>query len=419
MKVIILAGGNGTRLWPLSRERYPKQFVKLQNKKESLFQETFKRGLELTDMDDILIVTHQQYKFLVMGEIEELGYNYNEDRIILEPESKNTLPAVYAGTREILNTRSEIVVVLPSDHMIESGEVFIQAIKASEALAKSHIVAFGSSLGKGAMGIFMFDAQLFVQEVEKHAREIYHAFNTSECVDEAFLKINAGISMLDSIVKYSDKVKLAPIDITWNDLSSFDDIYKAFEKDDFNNIIDSNHIVIDSSNNLVYSEHGKLVAAIGIEDLIVVDNRDALLICKKDSSQKVKEVVDILKTRQDPRKDYHVEDYRPWGYYKILEEEKNAFKIKRITVYQGKKLSYQLHHHRSEHWIVVKGMAKVTIDDEIYFVSAGESIFMKAGQKHRLENPGKTSLEIIEVQMGGYLEEDDIVRFDDDYGRKK
>jgi len=175
---------------------------------------------------------------------------------------------------------------------------------------------------------------------------------------------------------------------------------------------------LDSTNNIVHSENGKLIATVGVDDLIIVDNKDALLICKKDQSQKVKEVVETLKERKDLRTDYHVQDYRPWGHYKVLEEEKDSFKIKRITVNQGKKLSYQLHHHRSEHWIVVKGMAKVTIDNDEKLVRAGESIFMKAGQKHRLENPGKLPLEIIEVQMGDYLEEDDIIRFDDEYGRE-
>jgi mannose-1-phosphate guanylyltransferase/mannose-6-phosphate isomerase len=296
---------------------------------------------------------------------------------------------------------------------MEREGVFIDAVKASKELAREFIVAFDNKITGENIGAFMFDALVFQKEVKKHAYEIFNAFGLGCSIKEAFSKI----SIDKSIVSKSDKIKTVAVDIGWNDLTSFDDMYEAFDKDKTNNIIDPNHIVIDSSNNLVYSDKGKLVAAVGIDDLIVVDNRDALLICKKDSSQKVRDVVDILKNRDDPRTDYHVEDYRPWGYYKILEEEKGSFKIKRITVHQGKKLSYQLHHHRSEHWIVVKGMAKVTIDEEIFFVSAGESIYMKAGQKHRLENPGKTPLEIIEVQMGDYLEEDDIVRFDDEYGR--
>jgi mannose-1-phosphate guanylyltransferase/mannose-6-phosphate isomerase len=216
----------------------------------------------------------------------------------------------------------------------------------------------------------------------------------------------------------SNKVAVVPVDIGWNDLGSFDSFYDVFQEDENANISDEQNIIIDSKNNLIQSYNGKIVAAVGVEDLIIIDNRDALLVCKKDQSQKVKNVVDILRDRNDLRTEYSVQDYRPWGHYKVIEEEKDTFKIKRITVNQGKRLSYQLHHHRSEHWIVVRGMARVTVDGEVKFVRSGESIFFREGQKHRLENPGKTPLEIIEVQMGQYLEEDDIVRFDDEYGRK-
>ena len=209
-----------------------------------------------------------------------------------------------------------------------------------------------------------------------------------------------------------------PIDIGWNDLGSFDSFFEVFQASVDTNISDKQNIVLDSKNNLIQSYNGKIVAAVGVDDLIIIDSRDALLVCKKDQSQKVKNVVDILKERNDLRAEYNVQDYRPWGHYKVLEEEKGNFKIKRITVNPGKKLSYQLHLHRSEHWIVVKGNAKVTLDGVVRIVHTNECIFFSEGQKHRLENPGETPLEIIEVQMGHYLEEDDIIRFDDEYGRK-
>lgn len=248
-------------------------------------------------------------------------------------------------------------------------------------------------------------------------KNIYNAFKTSNNIKEAFSKIDEKISIDYAIMEKSKNVTVAPVDIGWNDLGSFDSFYDIFKKDENNNICDSNNILIDSKNNYVYSEKGKLVSIVGVDNLIVVDNRDALLICKKEQSQRVKEVVEILKSKDDSRIEYPVEDYRPWGNYKVLEEEQNSYKIKRIKVSQGKKLSYQMHHHRSEHWIVVKGIARVTIDDVEKLVPAGESIFIKPRQKHRLENPGKVPLEIIEVQMGEYLEEDDIIRFDDEYGR--
>lgn len=459
MKVIILAGGSGTRLWPLSRVRYPKQFIKLQGDKPSLFQETFKRSLLLAHISDIYVVTNKNYKFMVMGEVEELGYEYNEDNILVEPEAKNTLPAIYAGIHEVAKKGHDSVVVFPSDHLIIKSKTFAELIRASEELTKESLITFGIKsdcpntgygyispgevLGNGYVvkefkekpdydtaieyirngyywnsGIFMFDSKVFTEEVRIYAPEIFGAFEDSANLDEVFAKIETRISIDYGIMEKSKRVAVIPADIGWNDLGSFDSFYDVFDKDEANNIVHKNNVVLDSTNNIVHSEPEKLVAIVGVDDLIIIDNRDALLVCKKNLSQKVKEVFGMLKERKDPRTQYHVQDYRPWGHYKVLEEEMGSFKIKRITVNQGKKLSYQIHYHRSEHWVVVKGIAKVIIDDEVKFVRSGESIFMKAGQNHRLENPGKLPLEIIEVQMGDYLEEDDIVRFDDAYGRE-
>lgn len=456
MKVIILAGGSGTRLWPLSREKFPKQFIKIKRNDNSLFQETFKRSLLLTSLDEIYVVTNEKYKFLVMGAIDELGYNFNESNIIVEPEAKNTLPAICAGVYEIKKYGNDSVVVFPSDHMIVRTDKFIEIIKNSEILSKDSLITFGikpnnpntgfgyiapgESIGIGFRvkefkekpeekmakkyvedgyfwnaGIFLFNTENFIKEVKNHAKNIYDAFEMSNNIKEAFSDITEKLSIDYAIMEKSSNVIVVPADIGWSDLGSFDSFYEVFKKDENNNIVESDNILIDSKNNYIYSEPGKLVSVVGVNDLIIVDNRDALLICKKDQSQKVKEVVNELKSMQDNRVETHVQDYRPWGNYKILEEENNAFKIKRINIGHGKKLSYQSHYHRSEHWIILKGLALVTIDDEERLIHAGESVFIKAGQKHRLENPGKIALEIIEVQMGDYLEEDDIIRFDDNY----
>jgi len=459
MKIIILAGGCGARLWPLSRTHYPKQFIKFHGKSKSLFQDTFERSLMLASPDDIYVVTNENYKFLVMGAVEELGVKFAEEQILVEPVPKNTLPAIYAGVQEITKTGHEIVVVFPSDHIISNGNSFAMLINESLPLARDSIITFGITpdhphTGYGYIapgepkengflvktfkekpdletaikyindgyywnaGIFMFHTGLFIEEVKRYAPEIHLAFTEGGSLKDIFSKIQNPISMDYGIMEKSSRISVVPAAIDWNDLGSFDAFYDVFEKDSSGNISNQKTISINATDNLIYSEPGKLVAAVGVDDLIIIDKRDALLICKKDQSQKVKDVVEILKLQDDPRTEYHIEDYRPWGHYRILEEEKDTFKIKRITVHQGKKLSYQLHHHRSEHWVVVRGMARVTIDDEVKFVCAGESIFMKPGQRHRLENPGRIPLEIIEVQMGEYLEEDDIVRFDDEYGRK-
>jgi mannose-1-phosphate guanylyltransferase / mannose-6-phosphate isomerase len=425
--------------------------------KHSLFQESFLRSLILAKLDDIFVVTNQQLQHIVVGEIEELGFEAKTNNIIVEPEAKNTLPAILAGVIVATKDKNETIVVFPSDHMIKKSREFVEIVQSSIELSKQSIITFGIHptsphtgygyiqpsfkllngfkvesfkekpnkdaaqvyLEKGYLwnaGIFMFNSKLFLDEVKKYQADIYQLFTTLP-IKEAFLKLEKGISIDYGILEHSNNVSTVTVDIGWNDLGSFDSFFEISETDEHGNIQNENAISIESSNNMLYSYGDKLVATIGVENLIVVDTKDALLICKKDESQKVKNVIEELHKRNEPRTKFHVQDYRHWGKYTILEEEKNEFKIKRILVQPGKKLSYQYHHHRSEHWIVVRGLATITIDDKVQDVPSGESIFIKALQKHRLANNTSDIVEIIEVQLGSYLEEDDIIRLEDEYNR--
>lgn len=459
MKVIILAGGSGTRLWPLSRDRFPKQFIRLSQKKMSLFQETYCRSVLLTAIDNIYIATNEKYMYLVKKSIEELGYEIQKNNMIIEPEGKNTLPAIYAGVYQITKNENDIVVVFPSDHIIQKEQQFVSIIQKSIDLAKDSLIAFGivpnsPNTGYGYIepgeiklngfkvkkfiekpdydtavkyvnqgffwnsGVFMFNTKLFFNEVKIHENNIYLAFENSKSIGEAFTKIKKSISIDYGIMEKSNKVAVVPLNVGWNDLGTFDAFDGLFEKDENNNTMDSkDNIMINSSNNFIYSEDKKLISTIGLNNYIVIDNRDALMICKKKQSQEVKNIVEVLNLRNDDRAIYHNKDYRPWGHYEILDEEKYAFKVKRITLNKEKKISYQSHNYRSEHWIIIKGIAKITVDGIENILNAGESVFINQNQKHRVENFGEIPLEIIEVQIGNYLEEDDIIRFDDDYGR--
>lgn len=454
MKVLILAGGSGTRLWPLSRSEHPKQFIKLSNDK-SLFQITFLRSLQLTNLSNIFIVTNQKYKYLVMGEVNELGYyNYDENNIIVEPESKNTLPAIYAGIHVLQKMGNDTVVVFPSDHVILNSEKLIDIIKESIKLTKNTIVTFGikpdnpntgygyispgSPIENGYIvkefkekpnydtakkyvqlgylwnsGIFLFRSELFIEEVKKYTPDIFYSFQNTSDIEEAFQKISSSVSIDNGILEKSKKISVVPSDITWSDVGSFETFHKNFPKDLNNNVINTEAIVIESKNNFIYSDtDNKLIAAIGVEDLVVVDNKDALLVCKKDQSQSVKKVVEKLKINNDNRLHSHNHRYKPWGYYEVLLDEVEGFRVNRLKINSGKKISYQYHNYRSEHWVIVKGNAKIVIEDIERTLSAGESIFIKPGQKHSIENPYKHPLEVIEIQVGNPLTEDDIIRTD-------
>lgn len=458
MKIIILAGGAGTRLWPLSRTRFPKQFVKLKGMDKSILQMTISRCLRLAALQDIYIVTNGEYRFLIAGQMEEMGLEPMHDNILTEPLPKNTLPAIYNGVQHIGKDGDEIVAVFPSDHLINDEQAFCDTIRKGISLAQDYIVTFGivatspetgygyiqpgESLGEGSRvrsfrekpqeelarqyvddgyfwnaGMFMFRTDLFTEEVQRYSPEVFEAFRSAS-VEECFQK-SPSISIDYGVMEHSQRVAVVPMRNDWSDLGSFAAVYDAYNgnRDQNGNVGDENSIIIDCHNSLIMGDNGdKPIAMIGLEDVVVIDNVDATLICKRDQSQRVKEVVSTLKQRKHKSIDAHNTDIRPWGSYTIL-EDRPGYKVKRITVLPGKTLSKQRHQHRNERWTVVQGEAIAILDNKELHMQAGDGLFIEAGHIHRLHNPGSQLLEIIEVMQGEYLGEDDIERIEDVYGR--
>lgn len=461
MKSIVLAGGSGTRMWPLSREQYPKQFLKFG--KTSLFQDTIERCLEISNINDIFVVTNESQKFFVSGQIKEMGHSIPKENILIEPKGRNTLPAICFGMRQIEKMFGKSVVgIFPSDHVLDKGAM--KTISNTEALASEYLVTFGivpryahtgygyikpaEELGvnggvngvgykvlgfrekpaledakryvmEGCLwnsGMFLFDTDIFFAELKDHTPDVIEAFQASDDLNKIYDNISS-ISIDYGIMEKSNRVAVVRLDEKWSDLGNFDALYDEFEKDNNRNVVHGcDNAIVNSYDNLIYSKSKKLVSLIDVHDMVIVDTPDALLVCPRGSSQKVKSVVKDLKDKKDERVYVHKTVYRPWGSYTILEDTEKH-KIKNIIVMPDNKLSLQLHYHRSEHWVVVKGMACVEIDDKKFFLRPGESTFIRSGIKHRIYNPGRVPLEIIEVQLGDTVEEEDIVRFSDDYGR--
>ena len=481
MTNIILCGGSGTRLWPISRTLMPKQFVKLffeeENKKDnkkSLFQLTVNRNSKVCNTQ--YIVSNTEQYFLALDQLEEL--NKINNKYLLEPIGRNTAPAIALACLDL--PKDEIVLVTPSDHLIKDEKEYEKVLeKAKEQASQDNLVTFGITptfpeTGFGYIeaeassvkcvglsvkkfhekpdlktaqryieennnlntenlalstylwnsGMFCFKAGVFLDELKKYSPEIYNtslmAYNNAKCDDITRIKHEDMINIPEDSIDYavmekSTKVKVIPSNINWSDVGSFDSLYEELPKDNNGNTVNPNHISIDSKNNLIYGNDRK-IATVDIEDCIIVDTGDALLISKKGSSQKVKQVVKQLTTHHSPLTNIHLTGHRPWGTYTVLEEAP-GYKIKRIEVKPGCRLSLQKHYHRNEHWIVVSGTATVTVGDTTKYVRPNESTYIKMGELHRLENEGKIPVVLIEAQVGEYTGEDDIVRIDDDFKR--
>lgn len=460
MKALILAGGSGTRLWPLSRNSYPKQFIKIDGK-ESFLQKSVKRNLRLVTPENLFIITGSHYYHDVLRQIQEIEPAL-EQNIILEPLRRNTAPAIALAARYILEkSGDDLLFVSPSDHLISPLDQFVEIIQASSLEANNgSLVTFGvrpsrPETGFGYLrvdrspcegksvkvkafiekptkekareyleegnhfwnsGMFTFKLSRFFEELKIYDPTISTLIETG--FEEAYHHFEKmpDISIDYALMEKSKHVQMFPLDLNWSDVGSWENVYEMLPKDAQGNASLGETIAVETKNSLLVSSPKRLVVTLGLEDALVVATEDVVLIGKKSDAQRVKELVGKLKAQGRKEIDENTISNRPWGSFTVLEEG-TRYKIKKILVLPLQKLSLQMHYHRSEHWVVVKGTATVTIGEHSSLVHEGESIFVPKSAIHRVENRGKVPLEIIEVQVGEYLGEDDIVRLDDVYGR--
>jgi len=461
---VILAGGTGSRLWPLSRMQFPKQFLTLDGD-ASLLQTTINRLAPVIDAKNVLIVTQEAF---AKGEAYHALLPYQS---LFEPVGRNTAPAIaLAAASLMMDGADPVMVVLPADHVIKDEVKFRVLLQLAIAEAeRNKLVTFGirptrpdtgfgyikASVDEGSnvyaverftekpdlltaerflaegdyfwnSGMFVWRASVILAEIKQHLPIVYQTVQDivasstgsggfQQAVEKHFSAMPS-ISIDYGVLEKSTRVSLIPCDIGWNDVGSWHAVYEMSNKDGHGNSLQGNVIAVGCQNSLIRAEK-RLVAAIGLEDICVIETADAILISKSDQTQRVREVVDALHARGASEHINHVKVNRPWGSYAVLEEEDNTFKIKRIEVAPGARLSLQSHRQRSEHWVVVSGTATVTNGDAVFTVQKNESTYIPIGAQHRLENRGDVPLHIVEVQVGEYLGEDDIQRYEDNYGR--
>lgn len=465
---VILCGGSGTRLWPLSRETYPKQFVDL-GEGRTLFRATVQRALGVPGSTEPIIVCNEEHRFYVTAELFRCG---TRGKILLEPAGRNTAPAIALAALALMRDGSDpLMLVLPSDHAIADEKPFFEGVERAAILAeKGQIVTFGiaptepetgfgyiekgkpqgsegfsvarfvekpdqktatAMLEQGGFfwnsGMFLMRASVYLEELKRFAPAIFEAASRAfeGCTEDgAFLRPDHDAflaSPADSIdYAVMEKTRLAsvaPLNVRWSDLGSWEAFYQQGEPDSCGNVC-SGDVMTENVEGCYLKAGHRLLAAIGLRDMVVVETQDSVLVAPRDQAQQVKVVVSRLQKAQRPEYRQHPLVYRPWGSYETLAME-SRFQVKRIIVNPGAELSLQMHHHRAEHWVVVSGTAEVTNGDTVSLFSENQSTYIPVGTKHRLKNPGVIPLVLIEIQSGAYLGEDDIVRFADVYGRDK
>ena len=452
MYSVILCGGSGTRLWPLSRKNYPKQFLSLYSSK-SLLQETFLRMKEIMPSKNIIIVSNDKNFFNVYNQVKEICPRFNKEQILVEPESLNTAPAIAYAMKYLKNElkvkADAPTIFLPADHHIGKKAEYLKLVKKAFREIGNNIGTIGITptkpetgygyIKKGRKlngffqvdefkekpdretaqkylvsgeyvwnsGMYIFNYKTFAGEIKKYSPEIYALMQKKMKDFLAEFGKMPSISIDYALSEKSKKVVVFEGEFGWSDIGSFDSLADvlAKKKDE-----DTRHIKLDSKNVFIHSETDKLIATIGVENLIVVENNDSILIQKRGDSERVKEVVEYMKEREMKELNHNIIVHRPWGKYEVLIDG-SRHKVRKLTIYPGEFLNLQMHNHRVEHWIVIKGEAKVTKGEEEFLLKKDESIFIPQSVKHRLGNPGKNNLEIIEVQTGDYLGDDDIITF--------
>ncbi|OLU13613.1 mannose-1-phosphate guanylyltransferase/mannose-6-phosphate isomerase [Pseudomonas sp. PA1(2017)] len=466
---VILSGGNGSRLWPLSRQLNPKQFLPIADDSLSMLQATIRR-LEGLKVSQPCLICNEEHRFLAAEQLRTLGID--NASILLEPVGRNTAPAVaLAAIKALEKEHDPVLLILAADHLIKDVDAFHRAVETALPFAQAgKLVTFGivpthaetgygylqkgAAAGEGGFtvakfvekpdsenaerylasgehfwnsGMFMFRASRYLEELQRWQPEILEACRRATAQSEEdmhFVRIGKEAfaacpedSIDYAVMEKTEDAVMVPLDAGWSDIGSWSALWDVSDKDEQGNVHKGDVLSHDSQNNYVHADY-RLVTTVGVEDLIIVETKDTVMVAHKDKAQEVKRIVEQLKREERCEHLNNREVYRPWGMYDSIDNGAR-YQVKRITVKPGAKLSVQMHHHRAEHWIVVSGTAQVTNGDETYMVTENQSTYIPIGQIHALENPGMIPLELIEVQSGTYLGEDDIIRFSDNYGRVK